>query len=565
MSSSLRRAVGSDSENEDEEVEEEEEDEEEEEEQDETGEVAASMRNGDDVDPVLRIEGQEEDGSDDDDEDDEDVPVPLHVNGASGFGASAPTTKQQALPHKATMQRKLPFVAPKTIKGPAPALKPNVVSKSATPAAPAPAPTPAQAPVSAPAPAPAPAPLAEPAPTTVAAAGSEGDEEEGEEQTPVATMGQRQLPRFSSYDVAADAEAQRKRQTEATSVMSEAPIEPQVDEGVAQEDLIFRDIKYQKYAVVRASQRLHQRFDGMNELYKPFGMSQSNYSKNKYAKKGGWIDLLLNEQATKVLATVAIIETKWEGEANGHISLVAALRIELLKDDASAEKQFNDFVRKMPQVPTAGLYVQLEERHVARLYDISDCGLPTQYHPKHAHVHYRTVPRLQEHALIDNNWVLWAPPPKPRAPGGRKSPAKESERTDASKKQKTMHHQTILSSVAVPTHAATSSENTNTALVEVEEEEQPVVTSATNGFRDQSHECEPPQPVNPHYDQPPQSNALVSASTSTLTVPQLVCKIPVVDWRDNAGGTLTANLPNAYTYALHRGPNGTLLIANLNT
>ena len=547
------RAAGSDSENE------EEDEEEEDEEEDELGVGEAPMRNGDDVDPVLRIEGHEEDGSDDDD-DDETVPVPVVVTSASGLGGSAPPTKKPALPHKATTQRKLPFGAPKVSKAPAtappqppqpppppPALKPPA---SATPPPP-----------EAPAPVPAPAP---------ADAGSEGDEEDGEEQAMTFSMGQRRVPSFASYDAAADAEAQRKRQqTDPTSVVAETPVEPQVDAEIAQEELILRDPKVQKYVVVRASQRRHQRFSATAPLYAPCPMSHANYSKNRYGKKGGWIDELINEQASKVLATLAIAETKWVGDAEGHISLVACVRVELQKDDSVSDKQFNDFVRKMPQVPSAGLYVQLEERHVTRLYDITDCGLPTRYHPKHAHVHYRTVHKMEDHALVDPDWVLWSPPPKPRSSGGRKSPAaKETERAEPAKKQK-VSHQTVLTGVA-PTPAAVSAEGQSTALVvvgdEEEEEEQAAAVSMANGVHEHSEEGESVQPPVARAAAQPQPQPLVpaaAAAAATLTVPQWACKLPAVHWQNNGAGTLTANLPDAYTYTLVPHGNGTLLIANL--
>ena len=553
------RAAGSDSENE--EDEDEEEDEEEEEELGE-GEAMPPMRNGDDVDPILRIEGHEEDGSDDDDDDDETVPVPVVATSASGLGGSAPPTKKPALPHKATTQRKLPFGTPKVAKAQAPAPGPPP---------PPPPPPPLKPPASA-----APPPSEVPAPPLVArlpappaAAGSEGDEEDGEEQAMTFSMGQRRVPTFASYDAAADAEAQRKRQqTDSASVVAETPVEPQVDAEIAEEELILRDPKVQKYVVVRASQRRHQRFNAAAPLYAPFPMAHANYSKNRYGKKGGWIDELINEQATRVLATVAIVETKWEGGAEGHISLVACLRVELQKDDSVSDKQFNDFVRKMPQVPSAGLYVQLEERHVTRLYDITDCGLPTRYHPKHAHVHYRTVHKMEDHALVDPDWVLWSPPPKPRSSGGRKSPAaKETERAEPAKKQK-VSHQTVLTGVA-PTPTAVGAEGQSTALVvvgdEEEEDEQAAAASMANGVHEHSDDGESAQPP-PQAQAQAQAQPLVpaaAAATAMLTVPQWACKFPAVHWQNNGAGTLTANLPDAYTYTLVPHGNGTLLIANL--
>ena len=385
------------------------------------------------------------------------------------------------------------------------------------------------------------------------------------------SMGQRRVPSFASYDAAADAEAQRKRQqTDTTSVVAETPVEPQVDAEIAQEELILRDPKVQKYVVVRASQRRHQRLVAADPLYAPSLMSHANYSKNKYGKKGGWIDELINEQATRVLATLAIVETKWEGDAEGHISLVACLRVELQKDDSVSDKQFNDFVRKMPQVPSAGLYVQLEERHVTRLYDITDCGLPTRYHPKHAHVHYRTVLKMEDHALVDPDWVLWSPPPKPRASGGRKSPvAKEAERAEPAKKQK-VSHQTVLTGVA-PTPTAVGAEGQSTALVvvgdEEDEEEQVAAVSMANGVHEHSEENESAQPPPVQAQAQAQAQALVPAAAAAaagmLTVPQWACKLPAVHWQNNGAGTLTANLPDAYTYTLVPHGNGTLLIANL--
>jgi hypothetical protein len=296
-------------------------------------------------------------------------------------------------------------------------------------------------------------------------------------------------------------------------------------------------------------------------------MSHANYSKNRYGKKGGWIDELINDQATRVLATLAIVETKWEGDAEGHISLVACVRVELQKDDSVSDKQFNDFVRKMPQVPSAGLYVQLEERHVTRLYEITDCGLPTRYHPKHAHVHYRTVNKMEDHALVDPDWVLWSPPPKPRSSGGRKSPAaKETERAEPAKKQK-VSHQTVLTGVA-PTPTAAGAEGQSTALVvagdEEEEEEQAAAVSMANGVHEHSEEGESVQPPAAQAVAQAAAQALVpAAAAAMLTVPQWACKLPAVHWQNNGAGTLTANLPDAYTYTLVPHGNGTLLIANL--
>ena len=128
---------------------------------------------------------------------------------------------------------------------------------------------------------------------------------------------------FASYDAAADAEAQRKRQTDAPSVIPETPTEPQVDADIAQEELILRDPTKQKYVVVRASQRRHQRHKAADPLYTPFPISHGHYAKSKSTKKGGFIDELINEQATKVLATIAIVQTKWEGDTEDDISLVA--------------------------------------------------------------------------------------------------------------------------------------------------------------------------------------------------------------------------------------------------
>ena len=54
-----------------------------------------------------------------------------------------------------------------------------------------------------------------------------------------------------------------------------------------------------------------------------------------------------------------------------------------------------------------------------------------------------------------------------------------------------------------------------------------------------------------------------AAATAMLTVPQWACKFPAVHWQNNGAGTLTANLPDAYTYTLVPHGNGTLLIANL--
>jgi hypothetical protein len=341
-----------------------------------------------------------------------------------------------------------------------------------------------------------------------------------------------------------------------------------VDADIAQEELILRDPKVQKYVVIRASQRRHQRHNAADPLYAPFPIPHGPYSKNKIVKKGGFIDELINEQATKVLATIAIVQTKWEGDTEDDISLVAALRVELQKEDAVPEKQFNDFVRKMPQVPSAALYVPLEERHVVRLYDITDSGLPTRYHPKHAHVHYRTVVKLEDHVNVDPDWVLWSPAPKPRSSGGRKSPAaKEPERTEATNKKQKTSHQTVLTGVA-PTPAAVGDEGQSTALVvaneDEDDEDQAAAVSMANGVHEHSDEGESSQPQ-PRPQPQPQAQTLVpaTAAAAMLTVPQWDCRLPSVQWQNNGGGTLTANLPNAYTYTLLPHANGTLLIANL--
>ena len=79
----------------------------------------------------------------------------------------------------------------------------------------------------------------------------------------------------------------------------------------------------------------------------------------------------------------------------------------------------------------------------------------------------------------------------------------------------------------------------------------------------------PPQPQpQPQPPVPPQSQALVPmaqpmAMNGTVVVQPLAVKLPLLNWMNNGGGTLTAMLPDAYTYALHTGPGGTLLIANL--
>ena len=135
--------------------------------------------------------------------------------------------------------------------------------------------------------------------------------------------------------------------------------------------------------------------------------------------------------------------------------------------------------------------------------------------------------------------------------------------------QKTAH-QTVVPGVAPPP-AAEGTEGQSTALVvadDEEEEDQAVGASMANGVHEHSDEGESsqPQPQPPPQQPQPQAQPLVpatAAAATMLTVPQWTCKLPAVHWQNNGAGTLTANLPDAYTYTLVPHNNGTLLIANI--
>ena len=208
--------------------------------------------------------------------------------------------------------------------------------------------------------------------------------------------------------------------------------------------------------------------------------------------------------------------------------------------------------------------MQFDERQMRRLFDITDSGLPTQFHPNNPNVHYRVILKVEDYANEASGWTHYVAPPKqrPSGSGGRKAPADKAEGGGAAKKQK-ITVQTHLTGAAPPPPPATEASMSGAIVVAPEPPQRaPPENGTTNGVEDYSDGSAPPQPW------PPASHAMVpmaqpAAAQGTVAVQPFAAMLPVVNWANNGGGVLTAMLPNAYAYALHTGPGGTLLIANL--
>ena len=507
-------------------------------------EVERVERNGEEVDPAIAQTEHEEEGGgeeeddDDEDEDDDEVPEPKGTTSAQLGGSKSPA------PAAATVAP----VAPKPTKPPV-----RVQGQGKLPVKPANK-LPAK---------PIAKPTAKPAATGT---GSEADDDEGEEQMTF-SIAQRQLPTFAAYDAAADAESMRKRQTETASTINGAHVEPYINPELADEFIIHKDLRVNKYAVGPPDQRKHQ----ANNV--PFKITHAAFiAKNPRAKPGGWTERLIDRDGSKVLANICITAVPWPGDAEGDISVIGSVKVELYKDETVQEKQYNDFARKMPPTDKAGIYMQFDERQMRRLYDITDCGLPTAYHPNNPHVHYRVIVKVEDYASDASGWTLYVAPPKqrPSGSGGRKAPADKTEGGGAAKKQKTTV-QTHLTGAPPPPAADASISNAIVVVQEQLPQRASPENGTANGVEDYSDggAPAPPQPQpQPQPPVPPQSQALVPmaqpmAMNGTVVVQPLAVKLPLLNWMNNGGGTLTAMLPDAYTYALHTGPGGTLLIANL--
>ena len=509
-------------------------------------EVQRAERNGEEVDPAIaQMEheeeggGEEEDDDDEEGEDDDEVPEPKGTTGAQ-LGGSKPPAPAAAPVAPA---------APKTTKTPVRVQAPGklpVKPANKLPSKPIAKPT------------------AKPAATGT---GSEADDDEGEEQMTF-SIAQRQLPTFAAYDAAADAESMRKRQTDTASTVNGAHVEPYINPDLADEAIIHKDLRVNKYIVGPPGQRKHQRGN------EPFKITHAAFTaKNPRARPGGWTERLIDRDGSKVLANICIAVVPWPGDAEGDISVIGSVKVELYKDDTVHEKQYNDFTRKVPSMDKAGLYVQFDERQMRRLYDITDCGLPTAFHPNNPNVHYRVIVKAEDYAGDASGWTLYVVPPKqrPSGSGGRKAPADKAEGGGAAKKQKTTV-QTHLTG-APPAPAAEASLSSAMVAVVPEPQRAAPENGTANGVEDYPDGGAPPQPQPqpqppPPQPQPQSSHAIVpmaqpAAAHGTVAVQPLAAMLPLVNWANNGGGVLTAMLPNAYTYALHAGPGGTLLIANL--
>ena len=502
-------------------------------------EVEDVERNGEEVDPAIAQTEHEEEGGgeeeeeEDDDEDDDEVPEPKGTTSAQLGGSKPPTPAAASATPAAPKPTKPPVKPPSKppAQGKLPVMPANKLSMK---------------------------PIAKPTAKPAATAnGSEADDDEGEEQMTF-SIAQRQVPNFAAYDAAADAESMRKRQTDTASTINGAHVEPYINPELADEAIIHKDLRVNKYAVGPPAQRKHQRGN------EPFKITHAAFTaKNPRAKPAGWTERLIDKDGSKVLANICIAVVPWPGDAEGDISVVGSVKVELYKDDAIQEKQYNDFARKMPPTDNAGMYMQFDERQMRRLFDITDCGLPTMYHPNNPNVHYRVIVKVEDFAGEDSGWTLYVAPPKqrPSGSGGRKAPADKAEGGGAAKKQKTTM-QTHLTGAPPPPAADASMSSAIVVVPEPPSQHAPPENGTTNGLEDYSDGGAPPQ-------QPqPQPHALVPmaqpvAMNGTVAVQPLALKLPLVNWANNGGGTLTAMLPDAYTYALHSGPGGTLLIANL--
>jgi len=499
-------------------------------------------RNGEEVDPAINQteHEEEEEDDDDDDEDDDEVPEPKGTTSAQ-LGGSKPPTPAAAPVAPAVPKPTKPPTKPPTkaqAQGKLPVMPANKLSTK---------------------------PIAKPTTKPAATAtGSEADDDEGEEQMTF-SIAQRQLPTFTAYDAAADAESMRKRQTDTASTITGTHVESYINPELANEDIIHKDLRVNKYAVGPAAQRGHQRGN------EPFKITHAAFTaKNPRAKPAGWTERLIDRDGSNVLANLCIARVSWPGDAEGDISVIGSVKVELYKDDAIQEKQYNDFTRKMPPTDKAGIYMQFDERQMRRLYDITDCGLPTEFHPNNPNVHYRVIVKMEDYATAESGWTLYVAPPKQRPSGSgvRKAAADKAEGGGggAAKKQKTTV-QTHLTGAPPPPAADASMSSAIVVLQEPPSQSTAPENGATNGVEDYS-DGGAPAPAQPQQPQQPQSHALVPmaqpvAMNGTVAVQPLALKLPLVNWTNNGGGALTAMLPDAYTYALHTGPGGTLLIANL--